>query len=939
MEKEREPLKIIFTVDAFEKQVERSGLHDCKKFTKHVAEMNKFAEVLDRYDEFGSLTLSPSDYAKKNTPYGIEKKKFHSGNRRILEHQEKAAYKFLKELRGFGLLADVVGSGKTYEAGVVLSELAAKGKISTALIIAPSQVYNTWVSVLEKDFGMGEGVLKTVGAEFNEDYFTRCDDGMIRPVAPIIVKTEDFVKWREQDVQDVLFDVVVVDEAHNLCSEEGSSAKAIKMLSILMLTKKRAKKTYCVLLSATPHSGNLENMFRLWYFIRCKGGNPSDFDEKDDSQRTADYRKEKEYYKKHICRGAISVMDFINKVKIIEVTEKFGDVFSAFLEKKNCDTEKFNGLLDGEKKKIVNEFLSANEPIKKAVIKNIANAYHNGVLRSIMIRQPNDRIRKSKKIENFLFFPAENKGNELKVKGLNGKNITVVVDKMYEDGGIKTDTAEYSLREYVRSNAGNQSFGCAFADLFFDDGILKAFGLTDDKFLKKDSVKYYWQQMRRTQTSASGDMGNDVNTTFIPVFDGNVFISKLTELYKILVRHSEDRVIVFFDYDIEKNQACCEKVLEALNTDQRFENRVIIGDKSDKSVTEKLFNEKPNAILVVTDGAFTEGANLQKSSVIVNFQITPNPLGMEQSIGRIFRLGQENDVVIYSFADMCALEGYVLTYFSSIGLMTSNSGDAAIIAGSNNDNMVTIRCPACKNVKLMSKEDYEACKKEDDDSIYCCENEECRQDGVRGKLMVEINSCEIKCENCGSLIKRRNSKEGGQYMCLAVNNSGKGGMCNNGEKGDRQLYCKKICAIAHCDKFANGYMKGKCEALNYYIENPSANDLALMEKCENCDYKSECPSKCRVRDGADAISGCMNCEHATCFPKPHVISFNDKWEAECPVCGEKLKPVVAKTFETYIRSAYDYLADGGKSFCDNLLKETAKVSEIQEILSNDRVGE
>ena len=36
-----------------------------------------------------------------------------------------------------------------------------------------------------------------------------------------------------------------------------------------MATKKKANSTYCVLLSATPHSGNLEKMFRLWYFIRC----------------------------------------------------------------------------------------------------------------------------------------------------------------------------------------------------------------------------------------------------------------------------------------------------------------------------------------------------------------------------------------------------------------------------------------------------------------------------------------------------------------------------------------------------------------------------------------------------------------------------------------------------------------------------------------------
>ena len=288
-------LKIKFMAGAFDKSFERSGLSDRKNFTKHVADMNKEASVLDRYDEFSELSLSPSDFASDGGEYGIpEIKQIHSGRERLLPHQILATKAFLKELRGFGLLADVVGSGKTFEACSVLSELAAKGKISTALIIVPSQVYDTWIDVLEVKFGLGKGVLKEMKDTLDEDMLSRCENGMFKPNSPIIVKTEDFVKWQPHAIDNVLFDVVVVDEAHGLCEEEGENAQALKLLSIMMSTKKRAKKTYCVLLSATPHSGNLEQMFRLWYFIRCKGGNPEDFDVKNDAVRTADYRNEKE---------------------------------------------------------------------------------------------------------------------------------------------------------------------------------------------------------------------------------------------------------------------------------------------------------------------------------------------------------------------------------------------------------------------------------------------------------------------------------------------------------------------------------------------------------------------------------------------------------------------------------------------------------------------
>ena len=419
MEHTSSQLIIKFTDKAFDKEKEGGELQGCKRYTRHVAEMNKEAEALDRYDEFATLSLTPSDYANDGGEYGIRKERYHSGDERLLPHQVAATEAFLKELRGFGLLADVVGSGKTYEACAVLSELAAKGKISTMLLIVPSQVYNTWIEVLEIRFGLGRGVLRTVGEEFEDDLFERGEDGILRPVAPLIVKTEDFVKWREHDVAGILFDAVIVDEAHNLCGEDGESAKAMKLLSILMVTKKKAEKTYCVLLSATPHSGNLEQMFRLWYFVRCKGGLPEDFDEKEDMERTAEYRKEKAYYKERVCHGATTVMEFINNVKMVEVTYTFRQEFDAYLEREGIGN--FESRLEGEKKRIVENFLDEYPEIERKVSDNIAGAYHHGVLRSIMIRQPNQRLRKGKHIENVYFFPATNRASTVRFNGLGGR--------------------------------------------------------------------------------------------------------------------------------------------------------------------------------------------------------------------------------------------------------------------------------------------------------------------------------------------------------------------------------------------------------------------------------------------------------------------------------------------------------------------------------------
>lgn len=967
---EDKKLKITFADKAFVKSVERTELGRSRSFTRLVAEMNKAAEVLDRHDEFSVLSVAPERYAQNGTGYGIPQMSQHIGDERLLPNQVTAAKRFLRELRGFGLLADVVGSGKTYEACAVLSELAAKGKISTLLLIVPTHLKDMWTEVLESRFGLGKGVLQTIGKRFErEKKCTRSDGGFYIPNAPYIVTAEDFASWSNESVSDVLFDAVVVDEAHNLCVEDGDYAHALQLLSYLMQTKKRAVKTYCILLSATPHSGNLENMFRLWYFIRCKGGDPRVFSNDGSinllntgSQKAenlpnyvGEYLSEKKHYYERVCHSATTVMEFIEKVRFSEVTGKHSAEFYAYLSARGVKGEAaFMRLAKGVQKKHLSEFLSSNENIARVVNEEIASAYH-AVLRSIMIRQPrgNNGISKSKRVENIFFFPSSAKKTDSVVcQGLNGKNITVNLSGLDTDKAITTPEGSFSVESYVRKYKGAANYSSAYADLFFNNGILAALGLKSDKknessWGKRGAISYYWNQTTNcnvTDPSSSSGIG----IRFMPLFDNTVLEAKLEQLEGILKEYKNERVIVFFDYDAPSNECCYDEVIASLQKSPEFASRLIIGSESeDKETIQDAFDKKSDAVLIVTTRLLTEGTNFQKSRVIVNFQVTPNPLAMEQRIGRIFRYGQENDVKIYSLADMRALEGYVLMYFNAIGLMTSNDGDAAIIAGCNNDGMVTLRCRACGRVKLISNDEYDEIKEdpEKQDELYCREgrNGICTQTDKRGTLMHEINNYELKCttEGCHAFVRRAAD---GRYYCFTHNEGKRGVLCSSGEKGDRQLYCSKICVISKCNRFNYGELEGKCPALNRYRENPLASRSELETLCNECTVsESVCPARCRLThgDGASAISACTKCDYSQCtYPKPHVIEFDESWSAECPVCKEKrrkgkIKPVVARTFETFIRFAYDYELDGGASFCSNLFKETEKVSYIKEILAKD----
>ncbi|MDE7300994.1 MAG: DEAD/DEAH box helicase family protein, partial [Clostridia bacterium] len=249
------------------------------RYTKEVAELCDAVEELDRHDDFSALRIDADNYKKKaGGKYGIAfDPAVHRDGKVIQPHQRKAAADFLKRLRGFGMLADVVGSGKTFEACVVLSELAVRGVVKSMLVVVPDQVYDAWKEGLEMFFGLGEGALKEVKTLTDGDLEYEFDRaGRRSPTRPLLVKWVDFITWSASDVKDVLFDVIVVDEAHHLCDQTGEDANAMKLLSLMMQKKKEAGKEYCLLLSATPHDGNLENMFPLWYFIYSKGGKPED---------------------------------------------------------------------------------------------------------------------------------------------------------------------------------------------------------------------------------------------------------------------------------------------------------------------------------------------------------------------------------------------------------------------------------------------------------------------------------------------------------------------------------------------------------------------------------------------------------------------------------------------------------------------------------------
>ncbi|TYS66402.1 DEAD/DEAH box helicase [Bacillus infantis] len=69
---------------------------------------------------------------------------------------------------------------------------------------------------------------------------------------------------------------------------------------------------------------------------------------------------------------------------------------------------------------------------------------------------------------------------------------------------------------------------------------------------------------------------------------------------------------------------------------------------------------KNNVQVLIATEAGGEGINLQFCNHIINYDLPWNPMRLEQRIGRIHRLGQEKDVMIYNFAVKDTVEEHIL---------------------------------------------------------------------------------------------------------------------------------------------------------------------------------------------------------------------------------------------------------------------------------------
>lgn len=156
----------------------------------------------------------------------------------------------------------------------------------------------------------------------------------------------------------------------------------------------------------------------------------------------------------------------------------------------------------------------------------------------------------------------------------------------------------------------------------------------------------------------------------------NVKHSKKGQVLMDIVRSLNEKVIIFTQF--RGTQDYLVKMLQEDGYSVAVFNGQMSQVEKDRCI-EDFRGEKQ--ILVSTESG-GEGRNLQFCKVLVNFDLPWNPMRIEQRIGRIHRLGQNEDVHIINLSAKDTIESYVLELLDKkINLFRLIIGELEMILG------------------------------------------------------------------------------------------------------------------------------------------------------------------------------------------------------------------------------------------------------------------
>ena len=233
--------------------------------------------VADRSAQFADSLLYMESQLRQAVPNDGEIHVGHTAAMDVVPYQLEPAHLALGRPRQRILIADAVGLGKTLEAGILVSELIARGRGRRILVLVVKSMLAQFQKEFWSRFAIPLTRLDSVGIQrvrnripTNHNPFYYYDKSIIS--IDTLKQDAEYRTYLEQ----TRWDIIVIDEAHNVADRGTSSLRS-------RLAKRLAKcSDTLIMLSATPHDGRARSFASLVNMLDATAiADPNDYTKED----------------------------------------------------------------------------------------------------------------------------------------------------------------------------------------------------------------------------------------------------------------------------------------------------------------------------------------------------------------------------------------------------------------------------------------------------------------------------------------------------------------------------------------------------------------------------------------------------------------------------------------------------------------------------------
>lgn len=499
------------------------------------------------------------------------------------------------------ILADEVGLGKTIEAGLVISQRWAERR-RKILIIVPANLRKQWHQELQDKFNLQGTILEA------KSYSALKKKGVKNPFSEAgpIISSYQFVKTKADDIRQIQWDLVVMDEAHRLRNVYKSGNVIAKTIRDAL-----EKVQHKILLTATPLQNSLLELYGLVSMIDDRVFGDVDSFRMQFGQANRDQaleslrsriapickrtlRRQVQQYVPYTARRAI-----VEEFTPSDSEKQLASLVADYLRRPNL-----KALPDGQRQLISLVLWKLLASSSRAIA---------GALETM-----------AKRLEGLL---AESDDAEDLVDTLDEdfESLDETADEWNEDDAPREPSSKHS-REAIKQEIDELRNFVELAQGIKDDAkgaalltaLNRAFSALEG--LKAEKKAIIFTESRRTQDYLLSLLETSPYGEGIVLFNGSNSDERAQRIYREWLKKHE-------------------------GTDR------ITGSKTADTRAALVEHFKDKGTVMIATEAGAEGINLQFCSLVINYDLPWNPQRIEQRIGRCHRYGQKHDVVVVNFVD------------------------------------------------------------------------------------------------------------------------------------------------------------------------------------------------------------------------------------------------------------------------------------------------